>query len=145
MLDLESPPAARRGGGQEKRLRKRRELDALVRDAGGGRRRRAQGGGSSGAAQELLGDGSSSDCSVGEARVPDQEGLGVVWRGVQARHSCTPWGGMKWGLGASTVFLLVSITVWLHVSTRFELDVVRRHVVRGELLGDTFLGFVCVW
>jgi hypothetical protein len=52
---------------------------------------------------------------------------------------------MKWGLGASTVFLLVSITVWLHVSTRFELDVVRRHVVRGELLGDPFLGFVCVW
>lgn len=132
MLDVESPPSARaaRPCLQEKRLRKRRELDALVRDVGGGRRRKG-GGGS--AAQELLSreEGSSSEGSAGEGR--GQERLGVtVWRGVHGHQYCTLWWGLKWGLGASTVFLLASITIWLHVSTRFELDVVRQHIVRGE-------------
>jgi hypothetical protein len=124
---VESPPSAPhrvgpRAGAQEKRLRKRRDLDALS-----ARHRRC---GSSSAAQELLGvtPGSSSEWSAGEGAV-GRAGT-AVWRG----HSLlTLWWGLKWGLGASTVFLLASITIWLNVSTRFELDVVRRHVVRGEL------------
>ena len=123
MLDLESPAPLRGGRVGEKRLRKRRELDAL-KDVGSGRRRK-----NGGATQELL--GTSSDCSTGEVR--DQEHVGVsVWRGVHGHRVLTAWWWLKWGLGASSIFLLAIITIWLHISTRFELDVVRRHIVRGE-------------
>ena len=136
MLDLESPPplVRARPTTQEKRLRKRRELDALVRDVGGHHGRKRGGRGSSG--QELL-DGSkecsSSDgSSVGEDRRKERLGL-AVWRANGGiRHTFTLWWGLKWGLGASTVFLLASVTIWLHINTRAELDVVRRHIVRGE-------------
>jgi len=127
MLDIESPPISRitRNAHQEKRLRKRRELDALVKDVGGGRRRRKVG-----ANEELLSkDDTSSDS--GEGRI--HEGVGVtVWRSARAPRHYTVWWGLKWGLGIGTIFLLASITVWLHVSTRFELDVVRKHIVRVD-------------
>jgi len=118
---------------QEKRLRKRRELDALVKDVGSHHGRRRGGRGNSG--QELLSgskDCSSSDgSSIGEDR--RQERLGIaVWRGGSGRQYFTLWWGLKWGLGASTVFLLASITIWLHINTRAELDVVRRHIVRVD-------------
>ena len=136
MLDLESPPPLMRARPttQEKRLRKRRELDALVKDVGSHHGRRRGGRGNSG--QELLGgskDCSSSDSGSGVGEDHRQERLGVaVWRGGSGRQYFTLWWGLKWGLGASTVFLLASITIWLHINTRAELDVVRRHIVRGE-------------
>ena len=135
MLDLESPPPLMRARPttQEKRLRKRRELDALVKDVGSHHGRRRGGRGNSG--QELLGgskDCSSSDGSgVGEDHRHERLGV-AVWRGGSGRQYFTLWWGLKWGLGASTVFLLASITIWLHINTRAELDVVRRHIVRGE-------------
>ena len=94
-------------------------------------------GGRGNSGQELLGgskDCSSSDGSgVGEDH--SQERLGVaVWRAGNGRQYFTLWWGLKWGLGASTVFLLASITIWLHINTRAELDVVRRHIVRGKCL-----------
>ena len=110
------------GPHQEKKLRKRRELDALVKDVGGGRKRRRVG-----ANEELLSKEDSSSDS-GEGRIHD--GVGVtVWRsgGSTPRHY-TVW----WCLAMGTIFVLATITVWLHVSTRFELDVVRKHIVRGE-------------
>jgi len=130
-MDIESPQSVRetRASQPEKRLKKRRELDALVKDVSTGRRRRRRGGANS-ATQGLL--GSSSDCSsVGDGRA--HQSLGVtVWRGINGHRVFTLWWGLKWGLGASTVFLLASFTIWLHISTRFELDVVRRHVVRVD-------------
>jgi len=127
-MDIESPPAVRaaRSSHQEKKLRKRRELDALVKDVGGGRKRRRVG-----ANEELLTKEDSSSDS-GEGRI--HEGVGVtVWR--SSHHSprhYTVWWGLKWGLAMGTIFVLATITVWLHVSTRFELDVVRKHIVRVD-------------
>ena len=127
-MDIESPPTVRaaRSSHQEKKLRKRRELDALVKDVGGSRKRRRVG-----VNEELLTKEDSSSDS-GEGRI--HEGVGVtVWRSSHhtPRHY-TVWWGLKWGLAMGTIFVLATITVWLHVSTRFELDVVRKHIVRGE-------------
>ena len=123
MIDIESPPTVRtaRTSHQEKKLRKRRELDALVKDVGGGRKRRRVG-----ANEELLSKEDSSSDS-GEGRIHD--GVGVtVWRSSHTPRHYTVW----WCLAMGTIFVLATITVWLHVSTRFELDVVRKHIVRGE-------------
>jgi len=127
MIDIESPPAVRaaRSSHQEKKLKKRRELDALVRDVGGGRKRRRVG-----VNEELLSKEDSSSDS-GEGRI--HEGVGVtVWRSTHTPRHYTVWWGLKWGLAMGTIFVLATITVWLHVSTRFELDVVRKHIVRVD-------------
>ena len=132
MIDIESPPVVRttRSSHQEKKLRKRRELDALVRDVGGGRKRRRVG-----ANEELLSKEEETSSDSGEGRI--HEGVGVtVWRSAGTPRHYTVWWGLKWGLAIGTIFVLATITVWLHVSTRFELDVVRRHIVRGEC-GET--------
>ena len=110
---------------QEKGLRKRRELDALVKDFSGGRKKKRLS-----ANEELLyKDESSSDS--GEGRV--HEGVGVtVWRSSKASSHFKIWWSLKWALCIGTVVLLSTITVWLQLSTRFELDLVRKHLVRGE-------------
>ena len=122
MLDLESPPLRSvRTLHQEKKLRKRRELDALVKE-GGGRRRKT------GGREELLyreEESSSEDSGPGRIQVwrpsPDtRRRRGVVWLGV------------RWGLAMGLVIFMGSVTVWLHVHTRTEIELVRRELARGN-------------
>ena len=121
---------ATRNSHQEKKLRKRRELDALIKDVGGGRKRRRVG-----VDEELLSKEDESSSDSGEGQI--HEGVGVtVWRNSGTPRQYTVLWGLKWALTIGTIFLLGTITVWLHISTRFELDVVRRHIVRGECYGE---------
>ena len=109
-------------------MRKRRELDALIKDVGGGRKRRRVG-----VDEELLSKEDESSSESGDGQI--HEGVGVtVWRNSRPPRQYTLWWGIKWGFTVGTIFLLGTITVWLQISTRFELDVVRRHIVRGECM-----------
>ena len=130
MLDLESPPLRSvRTVHQEKKLRKRRELDALVRE--GGSRRRKTGG-----REELLyRDEESSSEDSGPGRIEDGGGGVTVWRPSQhtrRRRRGVLWLGVRWGLAMGLVIFMGSVTVWLHVHTRTEIELVRRQLARGN-------------
>ena len=114
---------------QEKKLRKRRELDALVRE-GGGRRRKT------GGREELLyRDEETSSEDSGQGRV--EEGVGVtVWRPQpypnlsHSRRRGVMWLGVRWGLAMVLVIFLGSVTTWLHLHTRREIEMVRIEMSR---------------
>ena len=127
MLDLESPPLRTvRTLHQEKRLRKRRELDALVRESGGRRRR-------TGGREELLyGEEETSSDDSGPGRTHEAGGV-TVWRpSHQVRRRGVVWLGVRWGLAMGLVIFMGSLSVWLHLHTRTEIEAVRRQLARGE-------------